>query len=301
MQYWVAITDGDWFSTLRQLQPDEVNFWQPSEKRPRNMKPGWPFLFKLHSPRNYVVGGGVFVRFTALPSFLAWDAFGKKNGALSLSGLLARIGRYRGQGQHGAATEIGCNILASPFFLDEHEWIRVPKDWPRNVQRGFTYDTESASGSELWRAVVERLSGDLADTLKAPRFGREFLTRARLGQGTFRTLVTEAYHRRCAVTGERSLPALEAAHIKAHNSQGPNLTENGLLLRADIHRLFDRGYVTVDSGFRFTVSRKLREDFENGKAYYLLDGKRLPYLPDAVADRPAREFLDWHNTNVYVG
>lgn len=301
MHYWVAITDGDWFNTLRQLKPDEVNFWQPSNKRPRNMEPGWPFLFKLHSPRNYIVGGGIFVRFTALPSFLAWDAFGNKNGALSLSGLVARIGRYRGQPPHGAATEIGCNILASPFFLDEDEWIEVPKDWPRSAQRGLTYDSASGSGAKLWRAVVEKLSGDLADTLKAPRFGNEFLTHARLGQGTFRTLVTEAYHRRCAITGERSLPVLEAAHIKAYKSEGPNLTENGLLLRADIHRLFDRGYVTVDSGFRFTVSRKLREDFENGRVYYLLDGKRLQNLPNAVADRPSREFLDWHNTNVYVG
>ena len=52
------------------------------------------------------------------------------------------------------------------------------------------------------------------------RRGEAYLARARLGQGTFHTLVTDAYHRRRAVTGERSLPALEAAHIKAHAADG---------------------------------------------------------------------------------
>ena len=56
MRFWVGITDGDWFETLRRLHPDEVNFWQPSDRPPRTMEPGRPFLFKLHSPRNYIVG-----------------------------------------------------------------------------------------------------------------------------------------------------------------------------------------------------------------------------------------------------
>ena len=70
MRYWVGVTDRDWFETLRRLQPDEVNFWQPSQRAPRRMDAGWAFLFKLHSPRNFVVGGGFFVRFTELPCFL---------------------------------------------------------------------------------------------------------------------------------------------------------------------------------------------------------------------------------------
>jgi putative restriction endonuclease len=44
------------------------------------LEPGEPFLFKLHSPRNFIVGGGFFVRHTALPCSLAWSAFGVKNG-----------------------------------------------------------------------------------------------------------------------------------------------------------------------------------------------------------------------------
>jgi hypothetical protein len=50
---------------------------------------------------------------------------------------------------------------------------------------------------------------------------------------------------------------------------------NGLLLRTDIHRLFDRGYVTPD--FKVEVSGRLREQFENGRTYYALDGTRSSY------------------------
>jgi hypothetical protein len=64
MKIWVGITDEDWFDRLSALRPDEVNFWQPSGSRIfRALQPGEPFLFKLHSPKNSIVGGGHFVRF----------------------------------------------------------------------------------------------------------------------------------------------------------------------------------------------------------------------------------------------
>lgn len=299
MRYWVGITDWDWFETLRRIQPEEVNFWQPSDRVPRRMEAGWPFLFKLHSPLNYIVGGGFFVRFTVQPCFLAWNAFLRNNGASSLAELVKRTGRY-GKAPQTPGTRIGCNILTEPFFFNEDEWIPVPSDWPRYAQRGYTYDTDTKSGNELWHEVKQRLAARRQlGTVQEPRFGEDYLIRARLGQGTFRMLVTDAYHRRCAVTAERSLPALEAAHIKSHTAAGPNLTQNGLLLRADIHRLFDDGYVTVDPKLRFVVSRRLRDDFENGSAYYKFSGNKLVNLPDRSADHPGMEFLAWHNSEVY--
>jgi putative restriction endonuclease len=131
------------------------------------------------------------------------------------------------------------------------------------------------------------------------RFGREYMARARLGQGIFRLLVTDAYHRRCAVTGEKVLPALEAAHIKSHASSGPNRVDNGLLLRSDIHRLFDKGYVTVTTDLRVDVSSSIREEFNNGIEYYRLRGQRLVQLPESVQERPRREYLEWHQENVF--
>lgn len=64
------------------------------------------------------------------------------------------------------------------------------------------------------------------------------IVRPRLGQGAFRIVVTDTYERRCAVTGERTLPVLEAAHIKSYADGGAHDITNGLLLRSDLHTLF---------------------------------------------------------------
>jgi hypothetical protein len=52
------------------------------------------------------------------------------------------------------------------------------------------------------------------------RYGNPLMVRPRLGQGSFRVLVTETYQRRCALTGEKTLPVLEAAHIKPYAELG---------------------------------------------------------------------------------
>ena len=117
MKIWVGVTDKDWFQFLSRINPDEVNFWQPSGSRVfRALQPGEPFLFKLHSPDNFIVGGGHFVRYSALPTSLAWDAFGPKNGVASLEALNARVRRYRRE-DVSIDPVIGCNVLAEPFFL----------------------------------------------------------------------------------------------------------------------------------------------------------------------------------------
>jgi len=71
------------------------------------------------------------------------------------------------------------------------------------------------------------------------RYGAPKTVQLRLGQGTFRIAVTSAYGA-CAVSGEHSLPALEAAHLRPYADGGERALSNGLLLRADIHRLVRR-------------------------------------------------------------
>ena len=111
------------------------------------------------------------------------------------------------------------------------------------------------------------------------RFGEPVLIFPRLGQGSFRVLVTDAYERRCAVTNEKTLPALDAAHIKPYSESGEHLVSNGILLRRDLHALFDQGYVTINPSMKFEVSRKIKEEFENGRDYYRLDGRQYIVLP----------------------
>ena len=306
MKLYVGVTDNNWFDFLSRITPDEVNFWRPGGIRTfKAILPGAPFLFKLHSPLNFIAGGGFFVKHSVLPLSLAWKAFGEKNGTDSLDKLLQLINRHRRKAERDPV--IGCTILAEPFFLPKSDWIPVPSSWAPNIVSGKTYAMDTPEFSELWDFVIQRSRASLE--IASPyssipdqrRYGEEYIARARLGQGTFRVLVMDAYHRRCSMTGERVLPVLEAAHIKPYSENGPHHTSNGMFLRSDLHVLFDQGYITVSPDHHIEVSRKIREDFNNGKFYYALHGKELAVLPEKAGERPALDFINWHNSVKYLG
>ena len=65
------------------------------------------------------------------------------------------------------------------------------------------------------------------------------------------------------------------------------------------HRLFDDGYVTLDSDLHLLVSERVREQFENGHEYYRFNGVKLQNLPDSINDQPSREFIRWHNEECF--
>ena len=305
MKLWVGITDSDWFRFCSERQPDEVNFWQPSgEQTFKVLPPGGLFLFKLHSPDNFIVGGGFFVRFTFLPARLAWEAFGEKNGVLSLADLLQRVRKYRREQTEPNPT-IGCSILTEPFYWPRKQWIPAPATWGKSIVRGKAYDTDQEEGRLIYETVHARLAmsrrtePQVKELDAPPGYGTEYLARARLGQGAFRVLVTDAYQRRCAITGERTLPALDAAHIKPYSERGPHKVSNGILLRSDWHRLYDEGYVTVTPELRIEISPRIREEFSNGRDYYAHHGRKLAVVPAEAWEMPSRDYLDWHNQNVY--
>ena len=307
MKFWVGVTDNRWYSYLAERQPDEVNFWRPkSTAQFRAIAPGGLFLFKLHSPLNFIAGGGFFLRHSVLPLSLAWEAFGDKNGADDYGTFREHIWSIRRD--RVPDPHIGCTILVEPFFWKREHWIDAPEDWSPNVVQGKGYSKNDHVGAQLLEQVQERfaqreVTEEPGQTVEEEggRYGEEFVTRARLGQGAFRVLVTEAYTRRCAVTGERTLPVLQAAHIKPFAESGPHRVNNGLLLRSDLHTLFDRGYMTVTPEHRIEVSKRIREEFENGRDYYVFQGQGLRILPDRQVEWPGREFLDWHNREVFLG
>lgn len=303
MRIYIGLTDYKWFNYLHINKPDEVNFWQPGKVQNFNaIKMGELFLFKLHSPRNYIAGGGIFVRQAKLPASLAWDTFEDKNGASTREEFIDSIYRLRGTNRYVEPDPlISCLILSSPFFLEEYDWIDMPDDWGAGIQRGKTYNTETEQGLRLFDRVMDHISAYTNAITDIPRYGGPQIITPRLGQGGFRVIVTEAYHRCCAITGEKTLPVLNASHIKPYSKEGPHTTNNGLLLRQDIHTLFDRGYITVNEDNVVEVSRRIKEDFGNGKEYYTYNGKPLLVMPDNIADRPAHTYLRWHNENIYIG
>jgi putative restriction endonuclease len=300
----IGVTDRDWYGFLR-AQPglDEVNFWQPSAGGHfRALGLGQPFLFKLHYPQNAIVGGGFFATYSQLPVSVAWETFGPENGAATLVEIRRRIERYRQTVPDPREDyTIGCIILEDPFFFAERDWIPAPVDFKPNIVRGKTYDLTASPGRELWEAVLLKRSvgpGRVGEPLITPMFGDPRPVRQRLGQGAFRVMVTDTYERRCAITRERALPVLEAAHIRPVSAGGEHDLANGLLLRSDVHRLFDRGYVTVTPDRVFRVSSRLKTEFHNGEHYYKLDGSEI-WTPPSEEKQPDRAALEWHADTVF--
>lgn len=315
VRLWAANTDLDWFDYLAsQPDIDEVNFWQPSGHANFGaISEGELFLFKLKSPRNVIGGFGVLSQSTNMPLSLAWEAFGVKNGARTFPEMRDRIVRYRSDARDELDPVIGCRVVVQPVFLPEPLWIAQPESWARSIVVGKTYDTDTPEGLQLWEQVMSaaeassrfmQRSGvaEEQSIYAAPgaRYGEPQLIRPRLGQGAFRLAVTDAYNRECAITGGRVLPALESAHIQSYSSGGEHEVSNGLLLRRDIHRVFDAGYLTFDEDLRVVVSDRVRTDFNNGNEYRRLHGHQLrrPRQPEF---RPDLDRLGWHRENKFLG
>ncbi len=115
----------------------------------------------------------------------------------------------------------------------------------------------------------------------------------RLGQRSFQAVVLRAYDRRCAVTGDKIRPVLQAAHIRPLPAGGEHRLDNGLLLR-----LYDRGYLAVDPKHRLLVSPRLRDEFGNGEQFYACAGERIT-VPAHRIDRPRAEYLEWHIDEIF--
>jgi putative restriction endonuclease len=225
---------------------------------------------------------------------LARESFRDLNGTDTFAEMTARIEAIRRR--TGSALlarprdyEVGCIMISQPVFFARDDWVADHADWHPRIQGGKAIDAARGDGQRILAECLERTARlrpeaePLADELR--RFGAPQTVQPRLGQGTFRIAVTSAYGA-CAVSGDHSLPALEAAHVRPYADGGEHALPNGLLLRADIHRLYDAGYVTVTPDYRFRVSRDLADDFHRRPRVRAL--RRPRHHRAARPARPAR-------------
>lgn len=113
----------------------------------------------------------------------------------------------------------------------------------------------------------------------------------RRGQPAFRKALMEAYGEACAITGCNVPAVLEAAHIHPYKGTHTNVASNGLLLRADIHTLFDLGLIAIESE---TMTVRVSPEL-TGTIYATLEGSPLR---NATKDsqRVSPDALDWHRS-----
>jgi putative restriction endonuclease len=234
-----------------------------------------------------------------MPSGVAWETFGLANGVESYAEMRERLGDLR-RAVPGEDV-VGCVVLSELEILKEAAYLDAPRDWKRNTVRGEYYDLTEGEGARVWTELTAVAPPPVAMSAlqSVPGgYGRPAMYLPRFGQGAFRLMVMDAYGRRCAVTGEKTLPALDAAHIRPFHSIESHDVRNGILMRSDIHRLFDQGYVTVTPDLRFHVSPRIRDQFQNGVIYYDLHGRPVN-VPDGIDQRPDPSALEWHSSTIY--
>jgi putative restriction endonuclease len=307
---YVALTDFSWYEFLRGRYRsegiDEVNFWKPSGQPFKAIAAGEPVLFKLKAPRNAIGGWGLSARAAVLPDWLAWDAFGFGNGTADRDTLLSKLRSYRQKNgmKPSELAQVTCIAVTNPVFFDDQDWVRAPSDWSTSIVSGKTYDLERGEGQRIWRECLDRAQGPASASAigvndREGRYAAPRLVKQRLGQGTFKMTLVDAYERACAVTNEHSLPVLEAAHIVPYAKGGEHSTRNGMLLRRDLHTLFDMGYLTVSPEYRLELSPRLRQDYGNGRLYESYHGNPIT-VPKNPKDRPDPQLLDWHGKTIFL-
>lgn len=293
-----AVTDPEWLDDLKTQGTTEVNFWQP-QPTPVRQLPGTPWIFKVRGA-NRVAGFGFFSYWTIMPLSIAWSTFGRANGVATLDAMRLKVRALRrGSGDD----RVGCVVLSDVSIIDAADRPAAPADWKPNIMRIVRYDIASGEGARVWKQLrsldAKFLQPAFSPLLQvAGGYNAPSLVAARRGQGAFRLMVMDAYERRCAITGEHTLPVLEAAHIRPYATEAVHDVRNGILMRSDIHKLYDAGLVTVQPDLTFRVSPDIDRDYSNGKIYYALDGKTVsePQNPEA---RPDPALLNFHATKVF--
>lgn len=194
--------------------------------------------------------------------------------------------------------------VAANTSLDELEaFLRTTTTFSRNwtappsrgpAERG-SHKAPPNLGKRTPRESIDRAEQKAAEELAGPieseEDARERELRAvflRRGQAKFRKALLNAYERRCAVTGCTTEDVLEAAHIIAYKGNSTNRCDNGLLLRADIHTLFDLGLLWINREMKVEIANALQQT-EYGK----LQGKVM-CLPTDTALQPHPKHLERH-------
>jgi putative restriction endonuclease len=297
----IANTDLDWFEVLSEGPPTpEINFWTPTPWNISGLELGDKFYFLLKAPYRKIGGYGHFRYYENMSAREAWDRFGKGNGVNNLAELVARTSKYAIR--HSTTflptenPEIGCIILDRPVFFEENEFFRpehYDKPFPRQVVKLKYFDEDFVEESlgEVEPPVTIPKPFELVDGTGTNYKSRRM--RDRVGQVAFRQRVLAAYSYRCCVTGESTIEILEAAHIQPYINRESNHIQNGLALRADFHRLFDAGPITVEDDYHLVTSNRLKS-----MEYATYHGREV-LVPGEDFRKPSREALEIHRAIVF--
>lgn len=172
---------------------------------------------------------------------------------------------------------------------DRQKNQRLTSNGPSDVLDSTPQTIRRLSTDELQRLRRWRSSADMAaPELERGKLRRQQEVTLRQGQAAFRERLLLAYDGRCAITGCSTAEVLQAAHIEPYDGPATNQTSNGVLLRADLHTLFDKGLLWIEADYSVGLADEVKDP-----AYRRLAGKTLA-LPRRSTDRPSKAALREH-------
>ena len=207
------------------------------------------------------------------------------------------------------STTVGSEPRREPFLFDktpDANWYLTPNGWNYvfdeiipslgpEIEQKYGSSEKLSQDPKLLGSLVSNESDDSA--LNYHLVSR--IIKQRRGQPDFRRKLLSAYGGVCSVTGSNATEALEAAHITPVAHNGTMAISNGILMRADVHTLFDLGLLTVNpENMRVELSESLRDT-----DYAYLHDKKIN-LPILESNLPSVGELSIHYTkskakNVY--
>lgn len=156
------------------------------------------------------------------------------------------------------------------------------------VDGGSRLDATRVRAQEgLQTTPIEDFDVDTGDDDRRVRTVRQIAKRR--GQASFRAALLEAYNGHCCMTGCDLPDALEAAHIMPYRGPHSNHPQNGLLLRSDVHTLFDLGLIAVGDEYELLLADKVAES----EPYGALVDRQIAAPSDAKL-RPNHNALRLH-------
>lgn len=272
----VAPTDLGWFNYLNEHRFNEaINFWTPSDWHFNALKPGEKVVFKLKGSGEAMAGGyASFIEYRFSSIDEAWSEFGRKNGFDNKASFVQGLTKYN---PDAGKSGIGCLVLGEVFFFDNPVKLSdFGINFSRSIVKYKKYDTdfpfdENSSGEE----------NDFTLVVPVNKKKRQQSMTQREGQPWFHTRVCRAYGQQCCISGEDIPELLQAAHIQEYINSSSNHVQNGLLLRVDLHTLFDNGLLAVDENYIIHISPLVKSD-----EYRKYDGTKIT-LPKDRSNYPS--------------
>lgn len=249
---------------------------------------------------SYIVGGGYFIGWRIINAYDSWNVYGIRNGVLSYDDFIQEIINQGGNED----SFLNALLLSSNFIFANKEMILIPDEF--NAQCSGDLRTVISVNSEIGRylnkLVIKRRAPhlrDFGDSWPGIYYLAAHLN-SKYASNSFYSRVAAAYDFKCAVTGVRARPALEAVHIRPFYDAQFQSIQNGVLIRSDIHKLLNYGMMTFDyvndDELYLVVSNKLESIW--AEDYLYLNGAKV-YLPQDRDLWPSRENVKWHQDYLF--